>query len=159
MLLCARNSPRSLPTTATPHRFTIVHTWNPNTATLFVVLLNFLSGLLFWRARSVPVRLVAAALVTAVLQYLSFFCLSGFGWGWPDPSGRQITLLLLGGGVSVAFTTLVFGVISLRRISFLPAVVAFLVLQPIFLLDSEHHLALLLIASGLAILTVGFLAS
>lgn len=73
-----------------------------------LVILASLGGLLCSKA-AVPLgRLIFAVSLAALIEYASVFVMSGFGWGWIDPSTTELILGRLAVGLGISISCLVF---------------------------------------------------
>ena len=80
---------------------------SPLLPVLIVVLASVLSTLVSRR----PIRLLRCALATivaAAIEYASVFVISGFGWGWADPSRSSLILGRFAVGLSISVSCIAF---------------------------------------------------
>lgn len=130
--------------------------WNPFAAILFVLVVNAVCSLALARIQTSLKwkRLLLAIVVTGCLQYLAFFILSGFGWGWPAATERVLFFGRLGVGATVGAVTALFAVFLSNRWR-LSIALGMIVLQAIiFAPDPNRYITLELVLSA-AVMALG----
>jgi len=134
-------------------------TWTPITAAIYALLMNVVGIVLFWKGRATVIRVVIASVVLAIFQYGCIFALDGFGWGWPDPSSKQITVLRLGAGLATGLGSIIFLLIATRAFSLIEGALLLILLPAVYLIDQQEHLTVFLIFEGAIVLISLYLAS
>jgi hypothetical protein len=78
--------------------------WGPLFALAVVILASISSVLLFARQQLGYLRLICGLVAVGLFEWICLFALSGFGWGWPDPSSHAIVIgqMLIGSSLGVA---------------------------------------------------------
>ncbi len=80
---------------------------SPLLPVVIVVLASVLSTLL--SRKPVPLlRCALATILAAAIEYASVFAISGFGWGWADPSISSLSLGRFAVGLSVTASCIAF---------------------------------------------------
>ena len=122
---------------------------------VLVVVLASVLGVLLSRKSAPPLRWVLATLVGAVIEYASVFVISGFGWGWSDPSRSSLILGRLAVGLSITVSSVAFAWLSSsRRPSLLVTLILLfpaVIMLPEFSYDGPWGMALVLIVTTYAI--------
>lgn len=124
--------------------------WEPLHVVAYTVILEVVPTVLLLR-RGVPIaRLVAATLITAVAEFGVVFAVSGFGWGWPNPSGVFLVVLRMLMGSSIGLCVSLFAFIISQRLKMTLGIILTVINAIAFLGDPNSWLLLQLIFSFLA---------
>ena len=124
--------------------------WEPLYVVAYTSLLEVIPTILLLRRRVPIARLCIATLVTSISEFGIVFILSGFGWGWPDPSSSFLVVLRILLGASIGLCVSVFAFIVSRRLKGTPGIILILINAILFSGDPNSWIFLQLILSLMA---------